>query len=677
MRTHRFLRLAVLGLTLAYTAPTLAQSFEGLDLAGQSKKKKKGASSKASSKKKTSAKRGKGKVTAPAEDVDASSTAASESAPAGNPATPPAALTPTPAPPATPAAPAAKPAAQGSPGLGLDLTGDNDKPPAPTMTFDAVDVSGKTADRQRLDAAISLFKNDEYEKAAMASHELLGDPKLQGLHVEARYVLAKSLYRMGLYHSSLGEFSKILAAGPSTKFFKTSLEWLFFISRKTQNETVILDEIARYANYDFPEKFRNEFRYLLARYHFVRGRALDQVGQTENADKSFEEVKRLALTIPRTDVFYPRAKYLEGLAFFRNGTRNKDAASKRGNTDVLASVEAMKEVVRLTRPIVGRTGEQAKLDKSLRELAFMQLARTHYGMQQNRFSIFYLNKVERGNTQWLEALFESSWANYRIGQYEQALGNLITLSSPFFREEYFPEALILKAVIYYENCRYRESNLILQDFERTYLPVHDELDGLVKKNMEASEYYTVLADVQKKNKDGLEKNGTDVILERILRLALTDQDLKKTNDSILELEGEMDLFSNKGDTFKYSELTKQLLEELKVQRTSLISKAGIMAKGKLETELGALKLLLANGLRIKFETTTKEKEFLEEQLKAGGRTAIVKKYKFSVAVADDQLYWPYEGEYWRDELGTYQYTMTKGCIERDTANRQMQSAEAM
>ncbi|NOK38494.1 hypothetical protein D7W79_39800 [Corallococcus exercitus] len=683
MRTHRFLRLAVLGLTLAYTAPTLAQSFEGLDLAGQSKKKKKGSSSKASSKKKTTAKRGKGKTAAPAEDTTESSTATTEPAPMGNPATPPAAVTTTPAPAATPAAPAAKPAAaskpapQTSPGLGLDLTSDNDKPPAPTMTFDAVDVSGKTADRQRLDAAISLFKNDEYEKAAMASHELLGDPKLQGLHVEARYVLAKSLYRMGLYHSSLGEFSKILAAGPSTKFFKTSLEWLFFISRKTQNETVILDEIARYANYEFPEKFRNEFRYLLARYHFVRGRALDQVGQTENADKSFEEVKRLALTIPRTDPFYPRAKYLEGLAFFRNGTNHKDAAAKRGNTDVMASVEAMKEVVRLTRPMVGRTGEQAKLDKSLRELAFMQLARTHYGMQQNRFSIFYLNKVERGNTQWLEALFESSWANYRIGQYEQALGNLITLSSPFFREEYFPEALILKAVIYYENCRYRESNLILQDFERTYLPVHDELDALVKKNMEASEYYTVLADVQKKNKDGLEKNGTDVLLERILRLALTDQDLKKTNDSILELEGEMDLFSNKGDTFKYSELTKQLLEELKVQRTSLISKAGIMAKGKLESELGALKLLLANGLRIKFETTTKEKEFLEEQLKAGGRTAIVKKYKYSVAVADDQLYWPYEGEYWRDELGTYQYTMTKGCIERDTANRNIQSAEAM
>ena len=584
----------------------------------------------------------------------------------------PAAPATTPAPAPTPASP---PASSG--GLGLDLTSDAPKPAAPTMSFDAVDVSGKTADRQRLDVAVSLFKNDEYEKAAMAAHELLGDAKLAGLHTEARYVLAKSLYRMGMYHSSLGEFSKLLSLGPSTKFFKTSLEWLFFISRKTKNETVILDEIARHANQEFPEKYRNEFRYLLARYHFVRGRALDQVGQPADADKSFEEVKRLVLSIPRTDPFFPRAKYLEGLASFRNGSRQKDAAAKRGNGDMLASVEAMKEVIRLTRPMPGKSAEQVKMDKSLRELAFMQLARTHYGMQQNRFALFYLGKVERGNTQWLESLFEASWANYRVGQYEQALGNLITLSSPFFREEYFPEALILKAVIYYENCRYRESNLILQDFERTYLPVHDQLESLVKKNMEAGEYYSVLAEVQKKNKDGLEKNETDIILERILRLALTDQDLRKTNDSILELEGEMDAFANKSDTFKYSDLSKSLLEGLKVQRTGLISKAGIMAKGKLETELVALKQLLANGLRIKFETTTKEKEFLEEQLKAGGRTAIVKKYKYSVAVSDDQLYWPYEGEYWRDELGTYQYTLTKGCIERDTANRNVQSAEAM
>ena len=68
----------------------------------------------------------------------------------------------------------------------------------------------------------------------------------------------------------------------------------------------------------------------------------------------------------------------------------------------------------------------------------MQLARTHYGTQQNRYAIYYSARSSAGTTQWLESLFESSWANYRVGQYEQALGNLITLSSPVLPRRVLP-----------------------------------------------------------------------------------------------------------------------------------------------------------------------------------------------------------------------------------------------
>ena len=46
---------------------------------------------------------------------------------------------------------------------------------------------------------------------------------------------------------------------------------------------------------------------------------------------------------------------------------------------------------------------------------------------------------------------------------------------------------------------------------------------------------------------------------------------------------------------------------------------------------------------------------------------MLRDYRFSSAVSDEHLYWPYDGEFWRDELGTYTYTMTKGC--RDTTAR--------
>ena len=650
-------RLLALGLVLAYGGVTTTSAhaqFEGLDLSSK-KKKKNGTTSKG--------KKGK-KGKKEEEEKGELPPIPPESGAAGT----------------SPAAGAAAKTEGGKPadtgGVGLDLSGSGAEsgaaaktPPkgkdkaAPTMSFEAVDVSGKTADRQKLDAALADFKGDNYEKAALGAWELMQDPKFVELHQEAQYLLAKALYRMKLYHSSLGVFSKLLAKGPDGKFFKTSLEWLFFISHKTVNESVILDEIAKYSNSEFPEKFRSEFHYLLARYHFVRGRALDLAERKAEADQSFNEVKRIVTLVPRGDPFFSRTRYLEALALFRDD-------------NFTAAVEALKDIVRMTRSTEGMDPQQAAVTRKLREEAFMQLARTHYGHKQNRYAIFYYTKVQRGGPEWLESLFEASWAHYRIGQYEQALGNMITLSSPFFREEYFPEALVLKAVIYYENCRYKESTMILEDFERIYLPVHDQLEVVTQREGDASEYYNVLSDIQHKNAGKGARASTDLILERILKLALTDQDLKKTNDSILELENELDAYGQKGDTFKYSELAKQTLEDLKGQRGVLVKKAGIMAKGKLEFELGELKKLLANGLRIRFETTTKEKEFLEQMLQAGGQTATVKPYKVRTAVADDELYWPYEGEYWRDELGTYQYTLTKGCISRETANTSPGQASA-
>ncbi len=630
----RFARLLAFVLAASFATPVYAQ-FSGLDLGGKKKK--------AAPKKKPAKKPATGK-TPPPEEEDDKGTAAGDSG-GGEVAIPEEGLDLT--------GPVAEPEKTTKPKPSGGSSGGTKA--APVMSFDAVDVSGKTADRQRIDAAIAKFKNDDFESAAIDFFELSKDASLGGLVVENEYWLAKSLYKLGLYHSSLAYFSKVLARGPSTKFFKSSLEWLFFIARKTVNETVVLDEIARYSNYEFPERFRNEFRYLLARYNLVRGKALDDNGQKGEADKAFEDVKRMALLVPSGDLFYPRAKYLEGLAWFREDQHEK-------------ALDSMKEVVRATRQAEGPMTAERRQLQALRELAFMQLARTHYGARQNRAAIFYYDKVERGGVQWLEALFEASWSHYRIGQYEQALGNLITLSSPFFRDEYFPEALILKAVVYFENCRYREALSIIEDFEAIYGPVEDELKSLIDRNMEATEYFKVLEDVQKKKKAGQKLRGTDELLERILNLALTDKDLKKTVDSIGELEGEMDNYATRGDTFKYSNLTKELLDTLKTQREELVGKAGWMAKAKLEFEQGQLRTLRTNGLRIKFETNSKEKEFLEAMLAAGGAASVVKAYKYRTSVGDDYLYWPYVGEYWRDELGTYQYTLTKGCIDRDAAN---------
>ena len=38
-----------------------------------------------------------------------------------------------------------------------------------------------------------------------------------------------------------------------------------------------------------------------------------------------------------------------------------------------------------------------------------------------------------------------------------------------------------------------------------------------------------------------------------------------------------------------------------------------------------------------------------------------RKYAYTVATDDEKIYWPFAGEYWEDELGTYQYSLGQGC----------------
>ncbi|MFL5322269.1 MAG: hypothetical protein ACJ790_21610, partial [Myxococcaceae bacterium] len=160
-RLFRYLALAV---SLTIATPALAQ-FQGLDLGGKKtkKKKKSGGGSKSNNTDKEDEKdkeedKGSGEMKLPDTGLDLTQPDTNTNANKNNP--PP------------------------------DLTKDNGKTKqAPAMSFEAVDVSGKTGDRQKLEAALTQFKNENYEQAALSSYELLQDPSLAALHLEARYLL--------------------------------------------------------------------------------------------------------------------------------------------------------------------------------------------------------------------------------------------------------------------------------------------------------------------------------------------------------------------------------------------------------------------------------------------------------------------------------------------------------
>jgi tetratricopeptide (TPR) repeat protein len=652
------------------------------------------------------------------------------------------------------------------------------------FSFEIVEDKATDTDKQKFEDAKVALAEERYDVALGLLAQILDDPKQKKFHEEARYNLAKGLYRMGAYHAALERFTPILEDGPKNKYYSNSREWLFFIARKVKDELAPLDLIVKYAKpEDIPSEYASELNYALGRYYFLKALELgaqgveieqaevpepveeeaaeeegfdfgsggeddkkpatdDKKGDEKAKDKSgtddgsspfnfsdepgggddegfdFSDAKDEAskkkkkgkkkkngkaekaekaepakpvqvTTSPGVNAdsgiddavkkknenpptaeenlkialkylakvkpdfpFYAKAVYLKGLSHF--GTGDFDPA-----------VSSFRAVVRMTNP-KAPDKEDASLphqpNAKLREMAFFSLARIHYQFEQFRYAIFYYDRIDRDSEGWLDAVFESSWAYFRLAEYEKALGNLVTIQSPFFADEYYPESSILKAITFYENCRYPEARAFLGEFRENYDGVIKELERLVAQKRAPEQLYEELTTLQKTIEEGQDdKAGSFKITARLIRLALSDKRLNSIKDAIIEVDEEAARMQTIAAPFGGSKVSGELQTGITERKRQLVESAGKLLDQKLKQELAFLKDLQSKLLRIQFEITKQEKESLEESLRNQSRTVPFSEYNFITATDDERQYWPFEGEYWRDELGTYQYTLTRGC----------------
>ncbi|MBI3180213.1 MAG: hypothetical protein HYZ27_11155 [Deltaproteobacteria bacterium] len=293
--------------------------------------------------------------------------------------------------------------------------------------------------------------------------------------------------------------------------------------------------------------------------------------------------------------------------------------------------------------------EGARLDPKLREMAFLSLARIHYGHKQFEKSVYYYDHIDRDSENWLTALFEASWAYFQRGDFEKALGNLLTLHSPFFEREYFPESQIVKAIIYFEACRYPETRAIVDDFLRRYTRVVTEIDKIANSKEAPEKLYERIAMLQK-----AAGGADDDVTARLVSLALADPQVRTARDVVVQIEDQLKLWQEMPDAFRQGTVGRETYDALKSELAERIREAGEVTRKKFERELYNLKGMLVQALQIKVEVVRAERDAIQKRL-AGEKTYDqLVPAAARMVVGDEQQYWPYEGEYWRDELGTYE-----------------------
>jgi hypothetical protein len=350
----------------------------------------------------------------------------------------------------------------------------------------------------------------------------------------------------------------------------------------------------------------------------------------------------------RPDLFV-KAMYLKGVVLVR---RNEP----------LVSADAFREVLRFVKssgPFDGR--------EKYKEMSTLALARVFYsaGFVKDQFvpgnvetAVRFYDQIPETSDQWLDSLFEKSWAFYQLGNFSRALGNILTVNSPYFEEEYYPEASVLRAVIFFKNCRYDEALATIDPFYKEYFDIHKELETVLGSHTDPTDFYQYLASLSKSSKAG----AYSLKIKKIFNAALADAKLRRLFGFVITISKEIQQLESLRTNPIAKGMVDFLLPDLLAYRSLTMSEAGQLARERLSRVRRELKALLSQALKVRFECLNAQKGILEEQVKkqqvsSAGPDAPKETFKADA----EHIYWVWDGEYWKDELGSYHYPLQSAC----------------
>lgn len=500
---------------------------------------------------------------------------------------------------------------------------DFESEPVPAVTPDMT-----TPVARFLQEGISYYERDDWEAASIFFWRVVNEQDISadGLRPRATFELAKSLVKMGLLQGALYFFDDIIAVGPPHPYFEASAPWVLVIARRLPGDVEMLRRVAAFEHV-FPDridaKYRDEMAYMLGQHFY-------NVGELEAALRYLDFV---------TDVspYYAQARFLASVTHVRQ----------------YEAQPAVDDLIEVMRTVEEARTRDADL-RDLAELARLSMARTFYSTGEYDKSIDYYSQVPQRSEYWLEALFESSWAYFQTDQYNRALGNLHSLNSPFFNDEYYPEAPILQAVIFFYNCRFDEVRLALEEFQYIYEPLREELDQLFEDLETNADFYTFL-------QESGDQSGRrfDPRLQQIVNAALSDKSIRNALAFIAQLDEELEYIASADAGWSRSDFGAYLEDALISTREGSVADAGQLVRNRLQSILDDLRSKEREGSAILVETDLAEANAISADLRAElfrGQTDEV-----TAEVHQEQMYWTFEGEYWRDELGYYLYHIESAC----------------
>jgi TolA-binding protein len=483
-------------------------------------------------------------------------------------------------------------------------------------------------DPQRLEDAIAQYNAKKPVAASKELAEMLQEDAFPDKKGKVLFYLGRSLFDLKLHNSAEYYFIELLKLGPSNPYFKYALPKLVTIARYTGDWTKLAKVVAKIPPEEYPRSARTQMNYLLAM------RLYEQ--------EKLSEAKKYFGQVPEKSDLYTRSKYMEGIIYNKQNRLKSAVRSFNAVARTKAEAQTQQELEELDR---------------LRDLSILNMARIYYSIERFDEANKLYAQLPRDSRYWPQAQFESAWANFLTADLNLTLGQILTVESPFYYEdEFIPEATVLKALTYFNLCNFADVDRTLLQFDRTYRPVHMELKDALNQ-YKGEENRKMSDQVFDRYWGG---KGESAMPKSMFNRMLRNSELAGYINKLDTMDAEEDAIAAMKSAWKTS-VGEQLVKLLASEREQLKRRAGLETlkeMSKLATYLGDL---LGQAEIIRFEVVDAKRADYVYKMQNVDLKDSSRGQELDFATSAKFIYWPFNGEFWQDELGAYQYAEQARC----------------
>jgi tetratricopeptide (TPR) repeat protein len=296
-------------------------------------------------------------------------------------------------------------------------------------------------------------------------------------------------------------------------------------------------------------------------------------------------------------------------------------------------------------------GKQQDRGERWNNVIVLNLGRAYFAAGNFPKAIQNYAQVERTSYYWPEAQFERAWAHFRLQDMTGTIALLMNHDSPFFTDWYFAEADLLRIYAMFMLCKFPQAGEEVDGFIAKFTPMSDELERSAA-GMSAQTAWD----------QGVRyaKTGESDLPAAVIRKFGDDDRFSDAIASVEKAEDELKRLSNASANPFASEARTRLED----RRAELIELEGKRVLDHVQRRRAELKDMLSNVQVTKldimqFETRLYEQAAVTGELEFGDRIGKLRKLRKQKSIR----VWPFQGEYWADELGYFRVDTRPDCPE--------------